>query len=95
MITNTCPRCGLKLTGRQPHETAEDCVKHIAPRYKLAQAGLESMHRRYRTMEERLARAKTQERIARKESKRNATVPSRLAAVEAALGIRKGNDAAV
>ena len=49
------------------------------------------MHRRYRTLEERLARAKIVATVARKEAKRNAAIPARLAAVEAALGIGKEN----
>ena len=89
MITNLCPRCGMKVIGSKPHATTEECLAHLAPRYRLAQAALEQMHKRYRTLETRLERAKIGERLARKESKRNATVPARLAALEAALGIKQ------
>lgn len=89
-MTKPCPRCGLSLTFTQ-HETHEECLNILAPRYRLAQQALEAMHRRYRTLEERLARAKIVATVARKEAKRNAAIPARLAAVEAALGIGKEN----
>jgi hypothetical protein len=76
-----CPRCGLSIIGE--HKTAEDCLIHLAPRYKRAQLSLEAMHRRYRALEERLERSKIQERVARQEAKRNGTLPVRLARLEA------------
>jgi len=85
----TCPGCGLKLIGGRPHDTAADCLRHLAPRYKLAQAALESMHARYRNLEARLERARIHERAARQVARKNGTIPARLEAVEAALGIRK------
>jgi hypothetical protein len=85
-----CPRCGLTITGT--HETAEDCIRHLSPRYQLAQQSLKQMHNRYRSLEDRLERAKIAQRIALQDAKRKSTIPARLAAVEAALGIHKGNE---
>jgi hypothetical protein len=90
-----CQRCGMKLAGH-PHETAEDCVRHLAPRYQLAQQSLEHMHGRYRLLEERLERTQIALRVARKDAKHHAAlarkeaqykrdVPQRLEALEAAL----------
>ena len=100
-----CPRCGLELAGRQPHETPEDCLRHLAPRYQMAQQSLEHMHKRYRLVEERLERtqialrvakkaATRYEKLARKEATYRGTVPVRLAAVESALGLRKESERA-
>jgi hypothetical protein len=61
-----CPRCGLELAGRQPHETPEDCLRHLAPRYRMAQDSLEHMHKRYRLLEERLERTQIAWRVAKK-----------------------------
>ena len=83
----TCPRCGIEVAGAQQHQTAEECLRHLTPRYQLAQRSVTALHKRLRNMEGRLERAKLAGRVARKEAKRNATVPARLEAVEAALGL--------
>jgi hypothetical protein len=72
MRKQECPRCGLVVAAS--HRTAEDCLAHLAPRYALAQRAMAALHRRYRSLEERLERAKIQERIARKEAKRAGSV---------------------
>ena len=84
----TCSGCGMKVVGRA-HDGPEECLRHLMPRYQLAQAALASMHSRYRNLEARLERARIHERAARQEVRKNGTIPARLAAVEVALGIRK------
>ena len=88
MKREECPRCGLEIAGT--HRTAEDCVRYLAPRYALARRDLEALHRRYRALEERLERAKIQERLARKEAKRQNSVTARLLNLERLLGGGKG-----
>jgi len=75
-----CPRCGLEIIGT--HQTVEDCLAHLRPRYALAQRALAAIHRRCRSLEDRLERAKIQERTARKEAARGRTVEGRLQRLE-------------
>jgi hypothetical protein len=87
MPSSNCPRCGLSVTGR-PHSNAEECLAHLAPRYVMAQRQLSALNRRFVSLEERLERAKIQERIARKEAKKNATIPARLERLEQLINER-------
>jgi hypothetical protein len=85
MKRERCKRCGLDVAAI--HRTPEDCLAHLAPRYALAQRALESLHKRYRTLEERLERAKLQERLSRKAAAKSATVTGRLERLEKLMGV--------
>ena len=78
-VTVPCPRCGLKVVGPERHATADDCLRHLAPRYKLVQAAYNHLQDRFHKLEDRLERAAA----ARRQQKRD--VEHRLAALEAAL----------
>ena len=82
----TCQRCGLEVYGS--HATADDCLVHLAPRYERAQRALKAMHKRYKALEDRMARAKIQARVARQAARKGQTLTSRLAEIESRLGIR-------
>jgi len=89
MARITCNRCGLEVAGAG-HATAEDCLRHLAPRYSLAQRSLEALHHRYRTLEERMERMRIQQRVMKKDATRERTLAGRLARVERALGLEVG-----
>ena len=82
----TCQRCGLEIYGE--HQTAEDCLVHLVPRYERAQKALDALHKRYRSLENRMERAKIQARVARQAARKGQTLTSRLAEIESRLGIQ-------
>ncbi len=68
----TCDRCGLTLQGFDAHATAEDCLRHLVPRY-AAMAGMTRKQAEYaERLEQRLERAQLQSRTA--EHLHNATL---------------------
>lgn len=90
-----CACCGLPVAGT-PHQSPDDCLRHLAPRYQLAQKSLEHMHQRYRSLEDRLERLQIQLRTTKKDAKRYAaaarraeqikgTIPDRVEALEKML----------
>lgn len=82
----TCPRCQLRITGR-PHATPDDCLAHLAPRYQMAQRSLTALHRRYRTLEDRLERARIQTRVAQQEARKARTITGRIERMERMVGV--------
>jgi hypothetical protein len=88
-MPSPCPRCGLTIRGT--HATADDCLRHLAPRYQLAQRSLEAMHSRYRSMEDRLERAKIQARVARQDARSMRTLTGRVLRLERVMGLDARN----
>lgn len=81
-----CPRCGLAVAGK-PHETAEDCVAQLAPRYQLAQQSITRYSARCRALEERLERMQIKLRVATRTTTREAKLARRVEAIERKLGV--------
>jgi hypothetical protein len=91
MKRERCQRCGMEVAGAG-HKTAEDCLTHLVPRYALAQRALESMHARFRVLEEKYERARIQLRVQAKAVKRaerfeQRTVGRRLERLERMVGV--------
>jgi len=78
-----CKRCGLEVIGE--HRTADECLTHLAPRYRLAAASLTAMHQRYKRLEDRLERSRTQTRYLKSAAEKKLNLAARLAALESAL----------
>lgn len=80
-----CKRCGLGIVGK-PHETADDCLEHLAPRYAMAQRSAERLHEKLRRAEEKIERYRVQARLGSQAIKRELSLAGRIARIEKAMG---------